>query len=883
MIDSNFATKWGATSEKTFGTMSVRECVRHVLRAGVRPISALALSATLFLGASSLAAQPASARSITHQLAIPAQSLDEALKSLSTSANEQLLFSKDLVEGKQSVPVDGTYTTDQALEILLQDSGLKAERTPSGVLLIKPQETKTSMSKHGANKPVAFSDYGSESKGTIRLAQAESKGSESDKDSDGVNVEEVVVTAQKQGEQRLQEVPVPVSVVSGVDLSRNNLQKLQDYYTQVPSFSVSPNGESQTVLSFRGINSGHNAPPTVGITLDDVPFGGSNTSRGTVLPDVDPSELARVEVLRGPQGVLFGENSLGGLVRFVTADPSTTQLSGRVEVGTSITENGDKAGSNVRGAVNLPLGSTAGIRLSAFTREDPGYIDNPLTGKDGVNGARTSGGHALLLLEPTDIVSLKFGAHLQETRKDSADNVQSEVGQLVQSWLPGTGDFQQSLTALNANLNLKLGAATLGSFTGYSQTDTRGNYDISETFGPLFGQYFGSDNSVLLSHWLFERFTEELRLSAPIGSFVDVQVGGFYSHEVAKKASQTVYAADPTGRSLGVSFHNENAAVIPKNHDEIAVFGNATIKISQKFDIQIGGRESWYDDTGESYFLDGPFVGGAPIETPAPLPASSKVFTYLFTPRLKVTDDLMIYGRLASGYRPGSGSPGRPSDSCVVLHLQCQLRPDTTRNYEIGTKGSLFSDALTFDVSVYYIEWQNLQAPLRTDQGLAYVGNAGGANNRGIEFAVSGHPLRGLTISVTGALADTKLIVPSNSVAAANGSPMPFSPKFSGNFSMNWEFPLLNSVDGYVGGDVAYVGSRMGSFTSVDAPRQRYAPYAQTNLSTGIRWDAWSANLYVNNLFDRRGIIGGGLGSVYEQSFFYIKPRTVGINIAREF
>ncbi|HWW84955.1 MAG TPA: TonB-dependent receptor plug domain-containing protein, partial [Vicinamibacterales bacterium] len=172
--------------------------------------------------------------------------------------------------------------------------------------------------------------------------------------------ENVVVTAQKRGEERVRDVPIPVTVLNADSLVDNGQVLLRDYYSDVPGLNLSTGLYAMTTLTIRGANSG-GGDPTVGVIIDDVPFG-SSTGYGTWIPDFDPGDLTQVEVLRGPQGALYGANSMGGLLKYVTKDPSTQSIDGSVDVGTMAVYNGDKPGYNLRGSVNVPLNDALAMR-----------------------------------------------------------------------------------------------------------------------------------------------------------------------------------------------------------------------------------------------------------------------------------------------------------------------------------------------------------------------------------------------------------------------------------------------------------------------------------------------------------------------------------------
>src|SRR5262249_39758766 len=189
--------------------------------------------------------------------------------------------------------------------------------------------------------------------------------------------ENVVVTAEKR-EARPQDVPVPLSVLDADNLASNDQVLLRDYSSSVPALTVSPNTTGHQIVTIRGVTTGDYTGPTVGILVDDVQLGGSTAfAGGGLVPDIDPADLARIEVLRGPQGTLYGAGSMGGLVKFVTRTPSFDRYSGRLEVGTSGVHNGAQPGFDLRASANVPVTRTFAMHMSGYKRQDSGYIDNP--------------------------------------------------------------------------------------------------------------------------------------------------------------------------------------------------------------------------------------------------------------------------------------------------------------------------------------------------------------------------------------------------------------------------------------------------------------------------------------------------------------------------
>jgi outer membrane receptor protein involved in Fe transport len=235
------------------------------------------------------------------------------------------------------------------------------------------------------------------------------------------------------------------------------------------------------MLTIRGITTGA-GNPTVGVTVDGVPFGSSTgLGGGDVVPDIDPNDLARVEVLRGPQGTLYGASSMGGLLDFVTIDPSTDRLSGRVQAGTESIYNGSGLGYNFRGSVNIPLGDTLAMRASAFTREDPGYIDNPFLHINGINEQHAHGGRLATLWTPTETLSLKLSALYQEIRSNGSNDVDVGTGLsgLQQDYVRGAGGYDRKAQAYSAILKAKFGASDFTSVTGFNSNSYSDGFDYT--------------------------------------------------------------------------------------------------------------------------------------------------------------------------------------------------------------------------------------------------------------------------------------------------------------------------------------------------------------------------------------------------------------------
>ncbi len=689
----------------------------------------------------------------------------------------------------------------------------------------------------------------------------------------GTALTEIVVTAQKRGAQNLLKVPVPVAVVDAGDLVARNQVRVQDFANEVPGFVAAPAASNQINLSIRGINQGgQGGAPTVGVTIDDVPFGSSVLS---YVPELDPGDLARVEVLRGPQGTLYGSDSMGGLLRFVTITPSTKALSGQVSGGVDGIQNGNGVGYQIRGSANVPVGDTLAVRVSAFRREEPGYIYDTLTNQNGNNQVRADGGRAAVLWRPSDQFSLLLTGLIQTTDSDGSTEIVPRLGDLTSNAPYGASAGHLQIESYSAVLNADLGRIHLTSLTGFNLTRNRSSHDYTYRFGALVQHLFnvppyafsqiGDRNDSL---------TQEVRLSTSIGH-ADVQLGGFYSNEKSTDIG-TLYAITPTTGQITIPVNAFYHYATPNHLNEYAGFGDLTYHFTDRFDLQIGGRVSHIVQ------VQGSYLSYLILATPDPqlIPrASSRAtpFTYLVTPRFQITPDIMVYARFASGYRPGgsNSSAGAP----------LQYGPDMTKNYEVGAKGTFFDRRLTLDMSLYYIDWDQIQIQLRTPNFLSYVGNGGQAKSTGVEFSASAKPLKGMTVSGWVDYDDAELTSSfgtSSPTYGVAGDRLPLSPRISGDVSVRQDFPVARDINGFVDAEGRYTGGRIGIFQPT-AVRQYYPAYTQINLQAGIEHDAWQASVYVNNVNDARGQLNGGIGYVDPSVLLLIQPRTIGVTVNRKF
>jgi outer membrane receptor protein involved in Fe transport len=614
-------------------------------------------------------------------------------------------------------------------------------------------------------------------------------------------------------------------------------------------------------------------------------------SAGSVLtPDIDPADLERIEVLRGPQGTLYGSNTLGGLVKFVTTPPDSTHAYGRVRAGVSSVEDGG-TGSDVHAMVNLPLAvDKLALRVNAYQRHDPGYVDNVATGKSDVNRAKVSGGRAQLLWTPSEKVSLRLSALAQNLRSDGGGLIDGGVdvdavtlkpihGDLQQSHSPGTGLFRLKYRLYDASLNADFGGAKLFSSTSYGTLDMHSVADITAAYGPLLNPLFGLPNGgySLANPMSLDKFTQEVRLQSPETQTLEWRAGVFYTREKTN-AHQSINSFDATtGEPIALPTLAD-LSLGPAIFSEWAAYGDLTWHVTSRFSMLVGARYT-SDRTTYSQTGNGLVVG----PTQFTIRGSDNPTTYLLNPSFRFSDDLMVYGRIASGFRPGGPNVGVPPG----LGAPLTFGPDKLVSYELGLKSTVMQRRMTFDVSAFYIDWSQIQLTV-VSGGIGFMGNGGKASSQGVEAAWQYAPVHGLLLSANATWTDARLDAdtPPGLFGYKNDA-LPYVPKWNANLGVDYDFPLAAGWSGFVGGSYRYVGERKTDFAAAPGPRMDVPDYDGIDLRAGVNRGNWTFKAYVKNLTNERGIasLGSETTDPHASPFaaVYVPPRTLGVSVSVDF
>ncbi|HZX69628.1 MAG TPA: TonB-dependent receptor [Rhodanobacter sp.] len=700
----------------------------------------------------------------------------------------------------------------------------------------------------------------------------------------------IIVTANKRDE-RLQDVPMAVSVLTEAQLNRQSANSFADYATQVPGLNTISSGQGWTQLVLRGVTSGSHQPnATVGTYIDDTPFGSSSVyAAGSMLtPDIDPHDLERIEVLRGPQGTLYGSNTLGGLVKFVTTPPDTTQTSAYAGIDANSVAGGG-SGFGTHATLNLPLvDNTLGLRVNAYTRTDPGYIDNVTTGQKEVNEAKVSGGRAQLLWTPDAKVSVRFSALAQNLSSDGLANggidldpvtVQPVYGWREQARAASTGLFNVKYRLYDLSVNADLGWARFISTSSYGTLRLNENLDFTSQFGPLLNPIFGLSNGgyAELQQIALNKTTQEFRLQSPEDQAWEWRAGMFYTREHTTDQQDITSFDATTGIPIALPPLG-TVAVGPADFTEWAGYGDLTWHATPKLSILVGARYS-SDRTTYSQTSHGLLIGDIAFTTRS----SDRPVTYLFNPSYKFTDNVMGYARVASGFRPGGANVGVPPG----LGAPQTFEPDKLVNYELGLKSLMLDKRMSVDVSAYYIDWSKVQLTTISG-GIGFLANGGKADIWGAEASWRYNLGSGFTLwsNATYTKAELAENTPAGSVYGIKGDALPYVPKWNANLGADYNFPM-GGWSGFIGGNFSFVGSRAGDFNPVPGPRVQLPGYNNVNLYAGAYVASWTVKVYVKNLANKHGITSAWpetLNPIASPFNATVQtPRTIGISASVDF
>ena len=757
-------------------------------------------------------------------------------------------------------------------------------------------------------------------------------------------LEEITVTAQKRSE-NLQDVPLSIQAFSTARLEELGIGDFDDYAKYLPSVSFQKVGSPSFEHTYmRGVSSGGDgnhsgSQPSVGMYLDEQPV---TTIDGNL--NIHLYDIERVEALAGPQGTLYGASSQAGTIRIISNKPDPSGFKAGYDLDLNNVDHGG-TGYDVEAFVNLPLTSTAAVRLVGWDQHDAGYISNvhgtvtfPTSGavfdnaalvKKDYNTVETTGGRAALKVELNDSWTIMPTVMGQVQRTDGDFAYNPAVGDLeVQHYFPQyvrDSWVQSALTVEGkiGNFDLVYAGAYLLRNT-HEQSDYT---DYSLYYDSAYGKYFVDNAGKLINpaqtiigtdH--YSKYSHELRISSPKENRLRF-VGGLFLERQVHEILQD-YVVD-NGDQLGsVAPNNVSVPGWPgtlwltdqeRVDRDKAIFGELTFDITEHLSASAGLRHFTYDNSLQGFYgfnstfssNEGiatcftPFVPfhGAPcsdLDRGTSGSGNSPKFnlTYKFDP------DRLIYATYSKGFRPGGVN--RNGGGTIPPY-----QPDYLKNYEIGWKTSWFDNRLRFNGAVFREDWSNFQFSYLGPNSLTIITNAGQARIDGLETDLEFAATQNLTLTsgfswLNARLTQTFCGDPSICGApgfdpstyeqyAPAGTRLPVTPRFKGNITARYTFPV-GTYKGDIQGSAVYVGERTSDLRPLAANALGDEPsYAVFDFSAGIQMNSFHYSVYINNAFDKRAVLDRYaecdvlLCGAIAQYVVPNQPRTIGVKFGQKF
>jgi iron complex outermembrane receptor protein len=758
-----------------------------------------------------------------------------------------------------------------------------------------------------------------------------------DTSSDSTAIEEIVVTANKLNAQKVLDIPASIQAISGESLQAAEVAGIMGIAGEIPGLSIQDLGPGDKKYVIRGINS--TGDSTIGVYYGEAVISGTNSDDGGGFEaDIRLYDMDRVEVLRGPQGTLYGASSMSGTIRFIPKAPDLNTLGGYVTLEGS--ETAQASGNyNINGEVNLPIiDGVLALRMVGWKLYDSGYINQIRVGTGvtgvsniaapgkppnyetepvaalgylkGVNDDDVGGGRAIIRFQPTDKLIID-ATYTSQTETSGGSSRYTPAGTTAFNGGPITpvqgcdlcntdvtqSPWSDNLVVFGTTITYDTGTGTVTGTTNQYNRKTDFNFDSTpvlvsfdipvpaETFEPR-------DRKVTSS---------EIRYASAFESPVNF-VAGVYREYDQQFLSVDVISTNGYGLPTGPFCNNNSCDALTypgvgttffgrtdeRQTTSYAGFGEATWKITDAWTAVAGIR--YYTESLEGVQVQThPFGGFPPGPTLVPLPDPNETFnkvTWKANLSYKFSEALLGYGTVSTGFRGG----GLNAVSEPFEPIPAAYSPDSLINFEVGAKGRLFDGLFDYQADVYFIRWSNIQVQETTPDGaFVYQGNAGEAKVKGVEFEFTAHPVQYLAANFAGSYQNAYL---SQGATAAQyalnptlglaGDTIPNVPKYQLSLGLNYRRPIGNGWDGMVATDVTYRDA-VDSYFSSNSFNIPLAPYTLVGLRMGVIEGPWSVTAFARNLTNKRAQVSAINSSQDPDALLTVQPRTIGLAMTRKF
>ncbi|HTB28810.1 MAG TPA: TonB-dependent receptor [Steroidobacteraceae bacterium] len=718
---------------------------------------------------------------------------------------------------------------------------------------------------------------------------------------DNLALQEIVVSATRLGDESIQKIPMAISVISPAALDAKGLSGISDFVGELPSVNMQSVSPGENVIDMRGLVTNEVDPTNaqerslVALYLDDSSIGMEGFN-----PDLHVYDLERVEVIRGPQGTLYGAGSMAGTIRLITKKPDPTAFLGDADLSVSETQHGG-TNTSIRGMVNLPLiDDKLAARLVLYRSDDSGYIDNVELGERDANPAYATQGRLAVRWLPSDTFTLDVSALFARLNAQGRNTVYPQLGAYTYESLTAE-QLSDYFKLYNITADWDLSFAHLISSSSYTQRqitedesyESLDEYLITPGTRLPAGNQNGND---------VREFQQELRLvSRPdqplrwiAGAYFE-RDSRFYPQNLTSPGFDSAFGAeigDPT-------FNSQTAYGTPAPDTpfygtinlverQLALFGEATYSILPRLDLTLGARYFNFKDDFDLYFTG---VAGA-IAPGEPDIGNGEQRSTGVNPRgvltFKVNEQVIVYGEAARGFRYGGVNEPAPVVFCAsdleALGLKespPSFGPDHLWSYTLGEKGTFNEGRWTMNVDGFYIDWDDVQTQHLLTCGYSFAQNAGKITSQGLEWESKVRATSALTLGLSGSYTDATANGPIANLGAAGGDRAPFFPRNIVTASADYDVPLpQGKIE--ISTDYTY---RSRAFTDFSPTAFDYTVIPSSvllNGSIGYMADQWSLSVFGTNLTNNHlvSIVDVNTNGPYQPGnlAYWGRPRTIGVH-----
>jgi iron complex outermembrane recepter protein len=708
------------------------------------------------------------------------------------------------------------------------------------------------------------------------VAPAQPSAGTSGQGTGSVSLEEIVVTATRRSES-IQDVPMSISAVSQADLEKAGATQVEDVVHMVPGLAYTQNSVGQAVIAIRGIQTSAltgNVQQPVEIYYDDVPV--LDLTIPWTVPALQLFDVDRVEVLRGPQGTLFGAGSLSGALRVITNKPDLSEFHGAVEDSVTTMDGGGVGGAaNVM--VNVPLiRDQLAVRAVYYYDYTAGWIDNPTLDERRTNHAKVSGGRIEAEWKPADSFELVATAAQEVTSPHDSNYVPyGSKSDIADNRIPNYNT--DDLKIFNLAGTYSMPWATLTSSTSYLDRTATSSLDFSGEAGELTGL---TTIAPLIDGFATDDLLQEFRLASSQEHPFKWLVGTFLENYRFNDC-ETITQAGVSGLTAASGGNPGNyleSTCLNIKIKDAAGFAEVSYDLRDGLTLTAGARYSHYSITTHDIGgLNGTDLFDGPLATTNRL-ATDHSITPKVSLSYKLNEDAMVYVLADEGYRTGNSNLAPPKDPFTGLPLPQSYQPDELWNYEAGTKLAFFDRRLRIDADVFYIDWKKIQLQIRAPvSGIPYTANAGTATSKGVELQMVGKPTNSTEVGGSLAYTDAKLISISPGVPATVGDQLPGSAPFTTYLYGQYDFPVFGSADLSLRADYSFTGKEFAYLDNKDNPDAlTYGNYSSIGTQATLHVGRYEVGLFGSNLANSRKRVAARI-NFPEVDEVLQTPRMIGV------